>query len=580
MEAGAASVVRGTGTEAEEKLLEFVANDPWLDERKGLLAPMVSVAVEDSDLIAGMESELRGENTLRLLTAIVRGAPRASGPFVIVIDDAHWVDSASWAMAERAVREIPALLLVIATRPFGEGSGRNAPVEYERLIEDERTEHVVLTELEPTEVMQLVEQSLGVTSVPGPVVQMIIEQAEGHPYFSEEIAFALRDAGLLVIENGESRLASNVQDLRDVDFPNTVQDIIIGRFDRLSARQQSILKVASVIGREFSIDTLVEIYPVEMDAAEAVESLQGLATLDLMQEVVLDRSRYRFRHAITRDIAYGLLLFSQKAELHRSVAISLERAHTDDVDSVATTLAYHWRNSLSAESESVDVDKAIDYLGRAGRTSLRNFAHREAIGFLTDAIDLATPGGAEDVRPSQDVPARTLAQLEQDLAEAYLGMGRVDFSADHFERSLQLHGYPVGHGKFGVGARLLTASALQARHRLSRSDVSAAHAESREDLIEAATAYERLMKIYYYANDPGALDHRRRVGPEPGGEGGHLAGAGPHLRQHEHRCRDRPDPPAGPALRPEEPGGSRRGRSPPRARLGPSGHQRLRRGGG
>ncbi len=452
-----------------------------------------------------MEPELRGENTLRLLTAIVRGAPRASGPFVIVIDDAHWVDSASWAMAERAVREIPALLLVIATRPFGEGSGRNAPVEYERLIEDERTEHVVLTELEPTEVMQLVEQSLGVTSVPGPVVQMIIEQAEGHPYFSEEIAFALRDAGLLVIENGESRLASNVQDLRDVDFPNTVQDIIIGRFDRLSARQQSILKVASVIGREFSIDTLVEIYPVEMDAAEAVESLQGLATLDLMQEVVLDRSRYRFRHAITRDIAYGLLLFSQKAELHRSVAISLERAHTDDVDSVATTLAYHWRNSLSAESASVDVDKAIDYLGRAGRTSLRNFAHREAIGFLTDAIDLATPGGAEDVRPSQDVPARTLAQLEQDLAEAYLGMGRVDFSADHFERSLQLHGHPVGHGKFGVGARLLTASALQARHRLSRSDVSAAHAESREDLIEAATAYERLMKIYYYANDPGAL---------------------------------------------------------------------------
>ena len=494
----------GEGTEAEEELLAFVTSDPWLDERKGLLAPMVSAAVEDSDLIAGMESELRGENTLRLLTAIVRGAPLASGPFVIVIDDGHWVDSASWAMAERAVREIPALLLVIATRPFGEGSGRNAPVEYERLVADERTEHVVLTELEPAEVMQLVEQCLGVTSVPGPVVEMIIEQAEGHPYFSEEIAFALRDAGLLVIENGESRLASNVRDLRDVDFPNTVQDIIIGRFDRLSARQQSILKVASVIGREFSIDTLVEIYPVEMDAAEAVESLQSLVVLDLMQEVVHDRSRYRFRHAITRDIAYGLLLFSQKTGLHRAVAISLEAAHADDLDAVATTLAYHWRNSLSAESESGDVDKALHYLGAAGRTSLRNFAHREAIGFLTDAIDLATPG-ADGVGPSEEVPARTLARLEQDLAEAYLGMGRVDRSADHFERSLQLHGYPVGHGKFGVGAKLLTASALQARHRLSRSDLSAAYAGSREDLIEAATAYERLMKIYYYANDPGAL---------------------------------------------------------------------------
>ena len=109
LETGAASVVRWNGIDAEEKLLEFVANDPWLDERRGLLATMVSVGVQDSDLIAGMEPELRGENTLRLLTEIVRGAPRASGPFVIVIDDGHWVDSASWAMAERAVREIPAL---------------------------------------------------------------------------------------------------------------------------------------------------------------------------------------------------------------------------------------------------------------------------------------------------------------------------------------------------------------------------------------------------------------------------------------------------------------------------------------
>jgi tetratricopeptide (TPR) repeat protein len=497
----------GDGIEAEKRLLGFVEDDPWLAERKGLLATMVSADVEDSDLIAGMEPELRGENTLRLLTAIIRDAPRNQAPLVIVIDDGHWVDSASWAMAERAVREIPSLLLVIATRPFGEGSGRIAPEEYQRLLEDEHTEHVVLSELLPAEVMQLVERCLGVSSVPGPVLEMIIEQADGHPYFSEEIAFALRDAGLLVIENGESRLASNVQDLRDVDFPNTVQDIIIGRFDRLSARQQSILKVASVIGREFSVDTLLEVYPVEMDAAEATESLRTLVVLDLVQEVMLDRSRYRFRHAITRDIAYGLLLFAQRSGLHRAVAVSLEIEHADDLDTVATTLAYHWRNSLSEESGSGDVDKALDYLGRAGRSSLRNFAHREAIGFLTDAIDLATSAKGEPgkIKPSQKVPAGTLARLEQDLAEAYLGMGRVDRSADHFERSLELHGYPVGHGRFGVGARLLAASALQLRHRMARADVSASHADAREDLIEAATAYERLMKIYYYANDPGAL---------------------------------------------------------------------------
>ena len=108
----------GDGIEAEGELLEFVDSDPWLEERKGLLDTMVSIGAEDSDLIAGMEPELRGENTLRLITEIIRGAPRAAAPFVIVIDDGHWVDSASWAMAERAVRELPSLLLVVATRPF------------------------------------------------------------------------------------------------------------------------------------------------------------------------------------------------------------------------------------------------------------------------------------------------------------------------------------------------------------------------------------------------------------------------------------------------------------------------------
>ena len=128
---------------------------------------MVSIGAEDSDLIAGMEPELRGENTLRLITEIIRGAPRAAAPFVIVIDDGHWVDSASWAMAERAVRELPSLLLVVATRPFGEGSGRDAPDEYQRLLESEHTEHVVLSELEPADVMQLVENCLGGRVFPG-----------------------------------------------------------------------------------------------------------------------------------------------------------------------------------------------------------------------------------------------------------------------------------------------------------------------------------------------------------------------------------------------------------------------------
>jgi class 3 adenylate cyclase/tetratricopeptide (TPR) repeat protein len=498
----------GNDLDAEARLLEFMAADRWRDERIGLLDSIIATPVEDAYLTSGMEPGLRMENTYQLLTAIIRDAPR-SGRLAVVLDDGHWMDSSSWAMAERVGREIPTLMVLIGTRPFSESAGNPPPDEYQGLVDMASTTHIVLDELEPTDALALVEFSLGVSSLPGPVSELIVEQAGGHPFFSEEIGFALRDAGLLIIENGESRLAPEVHDLSEIDFPQSVQEVIRGRFDRLTVAEQTILKVGSVIGREFDAETLAEVYPVAIAPGQVEEHLRALMPLDLIQEVAGPKGRYRFRHAITRDIAYGLLLYSQRHQLHAAVARWMEAKHADDLDSVLAPLAYHCRNSLSPESSPGEVDRALDYLGRAGRKSLRSFAHREAIGFLNDAVAIASGeiqgGDLAGVRPGGPVPERVCARWEQDLAEAHLGMGRVDQSALHFEKALQLHGHPMGRGKFGVGIRLLAAAALQAGHRMTGFQGSDMDPEMRDDLIEAATAYERLMKIYYYANDPGSL---------------------------------------------------------------------------
>jgi class 3 adenylate cyclase/tetratricopeptide (TPR) repeat protein len=494
------------GDDADATLLDFMAADRWRAERIGLLDSIITTPVEDTYLTAGMEPGVRMENTYQLLASIVRDAPR-SAPLMIVLDDGHWMDSSSWAMAERAGREIRDLMVVIGTRPFSEAAANPPPDEYRRLREQDETAHIVLGELDPADVLELVEFSLGVSSLPGPVSELIVEQAAGHPYFSEEIGFALRDAGLLIVEGGESRLASEVHDLSEIDFPRSVQEVITGRFDRLTVLEQTMLKVASVIGREFDAETLTEVYPVPISRNQVEQTLEGLIPLDLIQEV--GDERYRFRHAITRDIAYGLLLYSQRHQLHAAVARWMEAIHAEDPDSIIAPLAYHCRNSLSPESSPEEVDRALGYLGRAGRRSLRSFAHREAIGFLNDAITIAT-GGAESgdlagVKPGRPVPDRTCARWQQDLAEAHLGMGRVDQSASHFERALQLHGHPMGKGRLGIGVRLLGAAALQAGHRVTRFQGGEMDPEEREDLIEAARAYEQLMKIYYYANDPGSL---------------------------------------------------------------------------
>ncbi|MGI9609964.1 MAG: AAA family ATPase, partial [Acidimicrobiia bacterium] len=143
------------GVDAEARLLEFVAEDEWRADRIGLLAPMIATPVTDTYLTDGMEPDLRGENTRQLLSAIVRDAPRPAAPLILVLDDAHWMDSASWAVAERVVSEVPSLLVVIATRPFVEGAGHPEPDEYRRLIEGETAERIVLSELNDADSLQL-----------------------------------------------------------------------------------------------------------------------------------------------------------------------------------------------------------------------------------------------------------------------------------------------------------------------------------------------------------------------------------------------------------------------------------------
>ncbi|HEY5889749.1 MAG TPA: AAA family ATPase [Acidimicrobiia bacterium] len=492
---------------AESRLLEFVNADPWRADRIGLLDSIVSTPMQDTYLTAGMEPSLRMENTQQLISAIVRDAPRTA-PLVVVLDDGHWIDSLSWAMAERIGIDIPSLMVVIGTRPFSVAAGAPPPDEYQRLLEVEGTSHILLEELGADEALELVEMCLGVKSLPGPVSELIVEQAGGHPYFSEEIGFALRDAGLLILEDGESRLAPAVHDLSEIDFPRSVHEMITGRFDRLPVQQQSVLKVASVIGREFTVETLAVAYPGTITGEEVDRLLLALVPLDLIEPIDSDAGRYRFRHAITRDIAYGMLLFSQRHELHRAVARAMEDEFVEDLDSVLAPLAHHSRNSLSPASSGEDVDRALDYLGKAGRRSLRSFAHREAIGFLSDALAIASGSATGDlagVKPGEPVSDRILARWEQDLAEAQLGMGRVDQSAAHFEHALELHGHPIGKGRVGVATSLLSAVALQTGHRIVGGGGRAMGDERRDDLIEAATAYERLMKIYYYANDPGSL---------------------------------------------------------------------------
>src|SRR6185436_3727687 len=103
--------------------------------------------------------------------------------------------------------------------------------------------------------LRLVAERLGVRSLPDEVAALIRDRAEGNPFFSEELAYALRDSGVLLIDDGDCRLAPGAR-LETLTLPGNVEGVVSSRIDRLTPSQQLAIKVASVIGRVFALRVL------------------------------------------------------------------------------------------------------------------------------------------------------------------------------------------------------------------------------------------------------------------------------------------------------------------------------------
>jgi class 3 adenylate cyclase/tetratricopeptide (TPR) repeat protein len=472
------------------------------------LAPLLNVVLPldlpENEITAQMQGELRADNTHDLLLGILRhstvwgargeregsdnlpeGArsPRTfASPLLIIIEDAHWKDSASWAFTRLVARNAKSLLLVIATRPIPPP----VPIEFGAIVTTPGAVRITLDLLAPEEAIALACRRLGIEALPEAVARMIGEKAGGNPFFTEEMAYALRDAGHIIVDRGQCRLAPGV-DVQALSMPDTVEGVVSERIDRLTPEQQLSLKVASVVGRTFLERTLLSVHPVEAERANIADHLDILKIVDLAQvETVAPERLYIFKHIITQQVSYNLLLFAQRRELHRTIAAWYENENAADLAPWYPTLAHHY-------TKAEDGAKAIAYLEQAGVRAVASYANEEAISFFNQAmaLDEKTPGLSDPVRR---------ALWNEQLGEAYYALGRQDESREHLNRALALLGRPPPGPLWRHFTSLLKGALVQTRHRLFRRRSAGGPGPRRRVLLDAARVNERLCQIYYMEN--------------------------------------------------------------------------------
>jgi class 3 adenylate cyclase/tetratricopeptide (TPR) repeat protein len=457
-------------------IMAKLAVDPELSQLAPLLNTVLPLDIQETETTEAMSSETRAENTRYLLLKLLEIDIRKRSA-VIILEDAHWMDSASWALVLAAVQRISNLLLVVIMRPL-----EALPSELIQLRAMTTTTDIHPTPLTLQETGELIAQRLEVVAVNAAITTGVYEKAHGNPLFTEQLVYALSDEDYITTDDGECHLREGITDMSSVVVPDTLQEVITARVDRLPPPLQLTLKVASVIGENFLQQTLVDIYPIAEDRHAVPDYLQDLITLDLIVRTT-DAPEYAFKQSITRDVAYNIMLFAQRKALHEAVARWYERNYVYDLSPFYALLAYHWQ-------QSEVTSKQIEYLEKAAQKAYRNGAYREVVDFLTQA-EKSSP---------RTVETRKVRWASM-LFEAYWAIGNLQGSRTAAERVLDAAGQTLPQSRTMLIGDIVRQVGRQIGHRLLPG-VFIGRAERSDENLRIVRAYNRLQEVFYFANSP------------------------------------------------------------------------------
>jgi class 3 adenylate cyclase/tetratricopeptide (TPR) repeat protein len=295
-------------------------------------------------------------------------------PLVLVFEDIHWAEEPLLELIDHLaqwVRERALLILCLARpelldiRPgWGGGRIRSTAIELEPLAQEESEE--------------LATALLAQHDIPEKLTARLLEKTEGNPLYVEETIRMLLEEGA----DGSDRI------------PDTLQALIGARIDRLPPGEKILLQRGAVMGRTFFVGA-VDHLSAEYDADELEDMLDDLLLRDLVtreeRSTITGETAYRFKHVLIREVAYGGLSKSSRAEYHTRFAEWLREKADKELLEIR---AYHLDHActLYAELDGKPPEElartAARALQAAGKRALARESNSSARKLLLRAFEL------------------------------------------------------------------------------------------------------------------------------------------------------------------------------------------------
>jgi class 3 adenylate cyclase len=376
-------------------------------------------------------------------------------PLVLSLEDVHWAESTLLDLVEYLAdwtRDAPLVLLCLA---------RPDLLEARPSFGGERIELAALTAEEAAVLLE----GIGGGALSEAIRSRMLEAAEGNPLFLEQML-------TLALESGEAELA----------VPPTIQALLAARLEALEPAEREVLERAAVVGKVFYWGAVGALCSADIraDAARHLLALTRKRLIGPERSDLSGEDAFGFRHMLIRDVAYGALPKSTRAELHERLAAWLDEAarraghDVDEVTAYHLEQAYRYAEELGAAGAETRelATRAAEGLARAGYRAMARVDMAAAANLLGRAASLL-----DEADPSR-------LELLPELGIALAEIGDFARAKDVLEAAVR-HAEEVGDVRSEWRARL---ELTYIRGTVDRLEVS-------EELAETARAIAALEAI-------------------------------------------------------------------------------------
>ena len=382
----------------------------------------IKLSGEYAQRVKGIEGEalenLLFKNLRELLIQIAKYSP-----VVVVIEDLHWADLSSIGFIE-SIFHLAQSNPILFINPMRPGYEQTTEPLITTLNEDLEEYYLEMT-LAPLDAVSsevMIDNMLNFTGLPVSLINRIVERADGNPYFIEEVVRSFIDEGVLVVKDG---IFESTDKIHQVVIPNTINGLLTARIDRLEDKNRELLKIASVIGRNFFYRILKNVAESGLDIDKRLAYLKNIQMISERQR--LKEIEYLFKHALTQEAAYESILMEKRKPLHLKVAQSIEKVFSNKLNDFYGILSFHY-------TKGEDFFKAEEYLIKSGEEALKSSASSEAVTFFREALGLYQNRLGENADPDK------IAYMQKCIALAYYNRGQMMESTEYFGNVLSHYG--------------------------------------------------------------------------------------------------------------------------------------------